>query len=129
MKKRTSVILALVLVVLVAAAGILYFTTRPATAAGTKALTIVVDAHGSTETLRLETDEEYLGPALVNKGIAEGETGQYGMFITTVQGITADEGAEEWWYITQDGEMLMTGVDETPIEDGDTFEFTLTTGW
>ena len=47
----------------------------------------------------------------------------------TVDGETADESIQQWWCITKGGEMLMTGVDDTMIADGEAYEFTLTTGW
>ena len=31
--------------------------------------------------------------------------------------------------VTKGGEMLMTGVDDTMIADGESYEITLTTGW
>ena len=37
--------------------------------------------------------------------------------------------AQEWWCFSKGGEDLSTGVDTTPIADGDTFEATLKTGW
>ena len=47
----------------------------------------------------------------------------------TVNGVTADDAQQQWWCFTKGGEMVNTGVDDTPIADGDTFEITLTTGW
>ena len=42
---------------------------------------------------------------------------------------TTDEAKEEWWCFTKDGEDVMTGVDSTPVADGDHFEITLKTGY
>ena len=39
------------------------------------------------------------------------------------------EAKEEWWCFTKDGEDVMTGVDSTPVADGDHFEITLKTGY
>ena len=49
--------------------------------------------------------------------------------VETVDGETADEGNQEWWCLTKGGEMWNYGVDDTQIEDGDAFEFTLTVGY
>lgn len=46
-----------------------------------------------------------------------------------MDGYTADESAQEWWCLTKGGQSVNTGVDSTPIADGDAFELTLTTGW
>ena len=35
------------------------------------------------------------------------------------------ESANQWWAISKSGEMATTGVDTTPIADGDHFELTL----
>ncbi len=51
------------------------------------------------------------------------------LFITTVDGETADDSQQQWWCITKGGEMLMTGAGETPVADGETYELTLTTGY
>ena len=47
----------------------------------------------------------------------------------TVNGITADESKQQWWCFARNGETLSTGVDATPIADGDAFTATLTTGY
>ena len=44
-------------------------------------------------------------------------------------GITADESQQQWWCFTRGGGTLETGVDTTPIADGEHYEITLTTGW
>ena len=74
-------------------------------------------------------DEEYLGPALQSEGLIDGTQSEFGLYITTVDGYTADESAQEWWCLTKGGQSVNTGVDSTPIADGDAFELTLTTGW
>ena len=83
----------------------------------------------SSRTVELDTDEEYLGPALQSEGLIDGTQSEFGLYITTVDGYTADESAQEWWCLTKGGQSVNTGVDSTPIADGDAFELTLTTGW
>ena len=51
------------------------------------------------------------------------------LFVTTVDGYTADSANEEWWCFTKGGEDMMTGVDDTVIADGDKYEITLTVGY
>ena len=46
-----------------------------------------------------------------------------------VDGESADASQQQWWCFTKDGEMLMTGVDDTMIRDGEKYEITFTTGW
>lgn len=126
-KKLLAGVLALVLVV-AALIGI-YFATRPATSAADKTITATVVANGEEEAFTIHTDEEYLRGALESIDLIAGEESEYGLFVTTVNGITADDANQEWWCFTKGGESLNTGVDSTPIADGDAFEITLTVGY
>jgi len=93
-----------------------------------KTVTVSVVAEGrETKTYTIDTDAAYLLDALNEIDLVSGTEGAYGYYITTVDGTTADEQKQEWWMITKDGEMTTTGVSETPIEDGDSFELTLST--
>lgn len=129
--KRKNLIWALVALVVVAAifTGV-YFATRPAAEAGDKHITVTVVHKDATErVVEIDTDEEMLRGALEQEDLVEGSESEYGLFITTVDGYTANDAEQEWWCITKDGEAVNTGVDSTPIYDGDAFELTLTTGW
>ena len=126
-KKLLAGVLALVLVV-AALIGI-YFASRPATSAADKTITATVVANGEEEAFTIHTDEEYLRGALESIDLSAGEESEYGLFVTTVNGITADDANQEWWCFTKGGESLNTGVDSTPIADGDAFEITLTVGY
>ena len=119
---------ALVLACLLAA--VLYIQTRPETAAGGKTIdVVVVHGDGSEADFQYRTDAEYLGEVLTENGLAEGTESTYGLFITTVDGETADDSLQQWWCITRSGEMLSTGADQTPIADGEQYELTLTEGY
>ena len=126
-KKLLAGVLALVLVV-AALIGI-YFASRPATSAADKTITATVVANGEEEAFTIHTDEEYLRGALESIDLIAGEESEYGLFVTSVSGITADDANQEWWCFTKGGESLNTGVDSTPIADGDAFEITLTVGY
>lgn len=129
-KRLPLIIGTAIAVVLIAVMGILYINTRPQTQGGAKELTFVV-VHGdeTSKEFDIHTDEEYLQGALVQEGLIEGTEGDYGMYVITVDGETADETKEQWWCLTKGGETHMLGVGETPIADGEQYEFTLTTGW
>lgn len=108
----------------------IYFVTRPAPQQGGKTITVqVVLLEGEPSDFTIQTDEEYLRGALESIDLIEGSESEYGLFVTTVNGVTVDDSKQQWWCFTQDGEMLMTGVDTTPIADGDHFEITLTEGY
>ena len=94
------------------------------------ALTIeVVLADGSKKEHEISTDANNLGDALLENKLVEGTKGEYGLFITTVDGVKADDSKQQWWCITKGGEMVQTGADTTPIANGDKFELTLKTGY
>lgn len=100
------------------------------TEAGAKTVTVsVVHGDGSTKEFSIRTDAEFLRQALGELKLVSGDETEYGLFIKTVDGETADDAAQEWWCITKGGEMLNTGVDDTPVKDGDCFELTLKVGY
>ena len=95
-----------------------------------KSVTVTVThKDGSTKDFTYETTEEMLGAVLQKEGLIEGEDSQYGLFVKAVDGYTADEGSQEWWRLTVDGETAMTGIDSTPIEEGKTYGLVLTVGY
>lgn len=131
MKEKKKVIIAVVALIAAVSvfAGIYFAFGRPETSAGSKTVTIEVVAPDYSNTHKIKTDAEFLGDALKEEGIIEGEESQYGLFITSVDSIKADDSKQQWWCITKGGADVMTGVDVTPIADGDTFELTLKEGY
>ena len=89
----------------------------------------VVHKDGSTQDFEIATTAGTLREALEEEGLIAGEESSYGLYVETVDGETADEGNQEWWCLTKGGEMWNYGVDDTQIQDGDAFEFTLTVGY
>jgi len=132
-QKKDFIIHAVLVIVLAAALilGYLWVRREKAPAGGdTIAVTIeVIHGDGKSRTAELDTDEEYLGPALLEAGLAEGGQRQYGLYIETVDGETADESLEQWWCITKGNEPVLSGADAIPIADGEQYELTLKTGW
>lgn len=125
--KKTLFAVAALAVVAALMLGLWYFT-KPETQAGDKTVVVeVVHGDGNSREFTCQTDEEYLGPLLLKEELAEGEEGAYGLFITTVDGETAQDSLRQWWCITKGGERVDTGADTTPIGDGDHFELTMST--
>jgi hypothetical protein len=128
-KKRTIIAIS-VLLVLVAAFITIYFTSRPATNAGMKSITVsVIPLEEDEVEHTLTTDREFLSEALLDENIIEGSETEFGLMVTTVDGITANPDKQQWWMITKGGEMTETGVSEIVISDNDHYEFTLVEGW
>ena len=128
-KNRKPLIAALVVVVAALLLVGVYLLFSPKGETGEKTISFSVVLSDQTQTYTIETEEAYLRGALEQESLISGEEGSYGLLVTTVDGVTADSSKEEWWRLTKDGEMLSTGVDTTPIADGDHFEFTLVTGY
>ena len=129
-KNKKGLVAVLVLIVAVVAAAAVYMATRPATDKGDKSIVVeVVHKDGESKEFSYDTDAEYLRDVLEPAGLIAGSDSEYGMFVETVDGYTADSSNEEWWCFTKDGEMLNTGVETTPVADGDHFEITLTVGY
>ena len=128
MKKNAKIVGALAVAVIVLLG--VWFCLKQSGVAGSKELDVqVVFADASSKDFHISTDAAYLGEALKEEGLIEGEDGPYGMFVTSVDGVAIDDSLQQWWCVTKGGESVNTGVDTTPIEDGDHFELTLTTGY
>ena len=130
-QKTKKAVLAVVCLVLIAAVmGGIWFLNRPKAAAGAKKLEIsVIHGDGSEKDFSISTDAETLDIALVENGIVEDNQSEWGLYILTADGETADESLQQWWCITKGGEMLPTGASDTVIQDGEAYELTLTTGY
>ena len=89
-----------------------------------KITVIVVDADGNETNFVVNTDKETVGDALLEQNLIEGEDGDYGLYVKTVNGITADYDTDQtYWAFYVNGEYASTGVDSTPVNEGDTYEF------
>ena len=130
MKKIVSMILCAILMVsLIACGGAPAETTPSATVTdgqtvgeGSKSFPLtIVDKEGNAITITVNTDKEMVGEALTELGIVEGTMGEYGLYMTHVNGIPAiweDDGY--YWSFYINDEYAMTGVDQTPVEhDGE----------
>ena len=127
---RNVIIAAALLLVLVIGAVLIWNANKPEAQAGDKALVVsVVHGDESSKDFSFSTDAENLRTALEEQKLIEGAEGEYGLYVTKVDGEEADEAQQQWWCFTKGGEMLMTGVDDTMIADGESYEITLTTGW
>lgn len=127
--KKTLIALAALVIVIAALLGVYQFTKGHAVE-GEKHITVeVIHKDGSLKTFTYQTEQEYLGEVLAGEKLVSGESGAYGLFITTVDGETADDANQEWWCITKNNEQLNTSCDQTPIADGEKYELTLMTGY
>ncbi len=79
----------------------------------------VTDADGAVTVFAVHTDEKTVGEALQKLGLIDGEEGAYGLYVKTVNGITADYDTDgSYWAFYINGEYAMTGVDQTDVQAG-----------
>ncbi len=87
----------------------------------------VTDVDGTISLFQISTDKTTVGEALLELGLIAGEMGDYGLYVTTVNGITADWDTESaYWAFYVNGEYGMTGVDSTEIVADTTYAFVKT---
>ena len=126
--KKTKIIAGAVLALLVIAALLLFVFTRPACDGGSKDIVFqVTHSDGSVKEFDISTDSENLRGALEQEGLISGEESSYGLYVTAIDGETADDSLSQWWCFTKDGVMLNTGVDDTMISDGEHYEAAIDT--
>ena len=124
-KKITAKIVAAVVIVLALIAGFLciYMLNRPKSTPGAKSVTVeIVDNNQESTTYLVNTDAEYARQALeeIEDLSIEGDESEYGLMITTINGLYADYEADgAYWAFYVNGEYANYGVDSQPIADGD----------
>ena len=129
--KNKKLILALAALVAVAAVLLgVYFATRPQGVQGEKTVTVtVVHKDGSEKVFTCQTEEEFLGKVLVNENIVVGNYGEFGLYFDTADGEKADWNVDNgWWQVFIGEEAAITGADQIPIANGDTFKLVYTIG-
>ena len=107
-----------------------YAGNRPKTTQGEKQFTVtVVHGDGSRKEFSYATDEEYLGPVLLEKGLIEGSDSEYGLMISAVDGETADWTVNQsYWALYVGEEYAVTGIDTTPVTDAESYSLVYTLG-
>ncbi len=129
-KKKKTIIMAAGLAVFIIAVVIAWAVIKPGAVQGSKRITVEVDhLEGKDGSFIILTDEEYLRGALEQEGLVSGNETEFGLWVTTVDGETADDEKQEWWGYTANGEFAEFGVDQQPIADGDVYVFTLNVGY
>ena len=140
MKKLLSLLMALVMVFTLAACGTPSApettaptaeapseTTSAPETAGVSFTVVVTDLDGTETTFQYTSDAATVGEALLAEGLIAGDESDYGLYVTTVNGITADWDTEKaYWAFYIDGEYAQTGVDTTEIVAGTTYELVKT---
>lgn len=84
----------------------------------------VTDKDGKETKFEIHTDKTTVGEALLEQKLIEGEDSQYGLYVKSVNGISADYDKDGvYWAFYVNGEYAQSGADSTNIKDGDTYSF------
>ena len=84
----------------------------------------VVDKDGNETEFEIHTDKKTVGDALLELKLIDGDDGDYGLYVKTVNGITADYDFDKtYWAFYVNGEYATAGVDSTDIEEGASYSF------
>ncbi len=145
-KKKLTIIVGAIVAVLAIGLAFMAFNNKPANtpAASTSSMASsqasaapaeavkeyvfeVTHKDGSTLQKTFTTQREYLDKALLNEGVVAGDEGDYGLFVTEVDGEKADYNVDGgWWKFIVNGEESQVGVSSTPVENGSTYSFVYT---
>ena len=84
----------------------------------------VVDKDGNETNFEIHTDKTIVGEALLDVDLIAGDESEFGLYVKTVNGITADYDVDKtYWAFYVNGEYAMSGVDTTTIEEGSSYSF------
>ena len=93
---------------------------------GSKTVTVTVKAAENEISFTIHSDEKYLGDALLEHKLIEGDEGAFGIYIKKVNGILADYDVDKTnWGFYKNGEMMMVGVSSAEFADGEHYELVL----
>lgn len=83
---------------------------------------VVTDLEGKSTTVTIKTDKTTVGDALVELGIVDGETSEWGLYVTTVNGVELNWDKDQaYWSFYIGDEYAQTGVDATDVVAGTTY--------
>ncbi len=127
MLKTTSLLLAFVMLLTFAACGTkdvgglwenATYTADTTLGDGAKTVKVEVKAEDKAVVFTVKTDAETVGAALLDEKLIAGEDSTYGLYVKTVNGITADYDTDKaYWAFYVDGQYAMSGVDTTTIDE------------
>ncbi len=83
----------------------------------------VTHKDGSVKRFEIKTNFKSVGAALSSLKVIDGEEGQYGLYVKTVDGETLDYDTDGmYWAFYENGTYAAVGIDQTTITDGVTYE-------
>lgn len=94
---------------------------------GSISFNLIVEVEEHKVNFTVLTNDDNLGEALLGVGIVDGEDGQYGLYIKSVNGIVADYDTDgAFWGVYIGDKAADTGVSGITIEGGATYKLVYT---
>ena len=89
---------------------------------GNVTVKVEVKAGEKSVVFTINTNESTIGALLGEHNLISGDMGEFGIYLKSVNGITADYDVDRsYWAFYINGEYAMTGVDQTYIDTGATY--------
>ncbi len=104
------------------------YTEDTETGTGKNTVAVTVTAEEKSVVITLKTDEENFGQALRKSGFVQGSEGDYGLYISHVNGIKAvyEEDNAYWAFLDGEGNYMSYSVDEAQLSGNDAFQLVYT---
>lgn len=94
---------------------------------GAHSVRIEVRIEDKSVTLTVRSDKDNLADMLTESGLVEGDTGEFGLYIKKVNGVTADYDTDgAYWGLNKDGKPTPVGASAITVTDGDIYELVYT---
>lgn len=91
--------------------------------AGAHSVLITVSIGGKSVTITVKSDKDNLAEMLTESGLAEGDEGEYGLYIKRVNGVLADYNTDQaYWSLLRNGTPIAMGASSITVKDGDAYE-------
>ena len=83
----------------------------------------------TSDSYEIDTSAEFLKDAIADTVELGGSDGEYGFYLESVNGVTADYATDgAYWAIFVNDEYGMFGLDSQPVTDGDSYALVYTVG-
>ena len=130
MKNKKIVLAAVLLALVMGIMGLLWMNSREAVQDGHKHIAVtVVHSDGGETMFDYHTDAQYLADVLLAEKLVEGEVGEYGLMIITVDGEMASWAENRsYWGLYIGTEYATTGADGIVLTDGGVYSLVYTIG-
>lgn len=132
MQKKLKVAVGVIVVALLVAAGVFWFSHKDNPGHKEFEVQVVNEFEGYDEVIQAEGDQDSFGEWLRDNeedmGLTYDET-EYGMFITGVKNMDVDDAEQEWWTVLINDTPSENGVDRIQINDGETYTLEMKRGY